>query len=236
MRFKLSVTRACWFCILQALLACVLAGQSAFGAPSMSEALGQFKARHYAQALPLFQNYARSNPQDALARYYCGLCYQYMNQMTLATEEYKWVAAYSKNPQLKAQAENGLAGLSRYSRSYGGSAQAASSTNVASASGGRTFAKGRLKVMEFYTDWCGVCKKFAPVFESVRSNYGGRCDFQQLNAEDPGNEKIVQRYQIGAYPTTIFADSSGAMVNRLAGSCGEDALKSLIDNSLQQVK
>lgn len=236
MRFKWSVTRACWFCILQALLACVLAGQSAFGVPTLDEALSQFKARRYSNALPLFQSYAKSSPQDALPRYYCGLCYQYMNQMTLAAAEYKWVAAYSKNPQLKAQAENGLAGLSRYSRSYGGASLVSSSASVAPASSGRTFAKGRLKVMEFYTDWCGVCKKFAPVFESVRSSYGGRCDFQQLNAEDPSNEKIVQRYQIGAYPTTIFADSSGAMVNRLAGSCGEDGLKSMVDNCLQQVK
>lgn len=239
MRFKLTVYQACWLCILQALLACVLGLSSAYGAPSFNDGVTEFNAKHYSRALALFQNYSKGNPSNVLAHYYTGLCYQYLNQVASASSQYQWVATYSTNPKLKAQAEGGLSELKRYqaSRSY----QVYSDTNTGGGTPGTGraatgFAPGRIKVMEFHTQWCGVCKKFSPVFERVRGSYGSRCDMQSLDAEDSGNQTLVQRYQIGSYPTTVLADSSGKVIHQFSGAVDETGLKSIIDQCIRQVQ
>lgn len=235
---------------LLSILACL--AFEAQAATPYAQAISDFQARKYAQALSGFQNASRSNPSDPLCHYYMALCYQYMNQVGLACKEYQWVASNSRDLKLKAQAQAGLTQLSRYQsqRAQSGSSStgakgAGTNSNLRSGSAGpgaqaqasSSFARGRLKVLEFSTSWCGPCKAFAPIFHHVAgsSKYSSRCEFQSLDAEDPANVSLVQKYGIKGYPTTVFADANGVQVDRLEGGTNESGLSSKLDNALSKL-
>lgn len=201
------------------------------------QALADFQAKKYSSALTGFQKVASSNRADVLSHYYMALCYQNTNQMGLAAREYQWVATYSKDPALKTKAGAGAAQLSRYQTSRADNRILQTQTTSATPAAGSKsqYSRGRLKVMEFYTSWCKVCKMFEPNFQAAQSQYGNRCDFQKLDAEDPSNRSLVEKYGISGYPTTVFTDSSGKMINVYAGATSADGLGAMIEGCLVQL-
>jgi thiol-disulfide isomerase/thioredoxin len=210
---------------------------------SYTQAVADFQSKRYAQALSGFQTASRANPSDPMCHYYMALCYQYLNQVGYSTQEYQWVAANSRDPRLKAQAQSGLAGLQRYQSARMVQLSSATAAALPAASGGpntpppNPFTRGRIKVIEFNTKWCGVCKKYDPVFDQVRSDskFSSRCEFNCLDAEEPGNADLVQKYAINSYPTTVFADASGKMINRFRGFASAEGLGSMINLALSKV-
>jgi len=61
-------------------------------------------------------------PPSDITHYYAGLCYQGQGQLQSASSEFQWVASYSKNPRLQANATAALNSVSRYAsrRTYTG--------------------------------------------------------------------------------------------------------------------
>jgi tetratricopeptide (TPR) repeat protein len=57
-----------------------------------------YNTRNYRLALTKFQQAAQVAPTDAASHYYMGLCYQGMNQYTLAQQQFQWVAVYGHFP------------------------------------------------------------------------------------------------------------------------------------------
>lgn len=209
------------FIVVTAALWCYSISLSmAVASPGFDEAVKLFNARQYSPALAKFTELARANPNDGLCHYYMGLCYQSTNQMTQAKSQYEWVAAATKDAGLKAKCQQALSQLQRYQsqRITGSSVIASSSSSGPGAQAGRSTTKvsGRLKVIEFYTDWCGQCKKLTPAWEKISSDFRGKADFQTLNAETDGQEE-AKKFAVTGYPTIIFTDSSGKELKRVIG-------------------
>ncbi len=118
--------------------------------PAFDQAVQQYKARRYSTALSGFQTALKSNPSDAMTHYYMALCYQGVNQMAQARQEYEWVTRSSGNAQIRSFAYAGLAQLGKYSTTFGSSP--ISPRGQSSAPAGPKIS-GRLKVLEFYADW-----------------------------------------------------------------------------------
>ncbi len=199
---------------------------AAIAAPAgFVEGVQAYNGRNYRLAVSNFQKAAQASPRDCSVHYYLGLSYQGMNQYTLAKQEYQWVASAGDVPALRSRAASALANLSRYSTTRTGSTTASS--------GGRTIGRtsGRFQVLDFYTDWCGPCKRFAPIFEATSRSMKD-VEFKRLNAEDGANAALVQKYKIDAYPTVIYADGGGNEVGRTNGFGSEEEFSSHI-RSLQ---
>lgn len=208
--------------------------------PVYQQALSDFQSHRYSAALSGFQKVAGNNRSDILSHYYMALCYQSTNQHALASREYQWVATYSKDPALKAKAQAGATQLSKVSSGSSGSASSNSSSGPFL---GMTpegiplrkkseYANGRLKVTEFYTQWCPICKKYDPNFKQAQSTYAGKCDFKQLDAEDPSNRDLVEKYHVKSFPTTVMADAAGKPVNIYVGATSANGLGAMIDQAM----
>ena len=213
-----------------------------------AQAMADYQNKRYLQALREFQVACQNSPNDASCHYYLGLCYQSTNQLAPAVTQFQWVILYGRDPNLKTEARLGLEQIDRL-REAGNLANTAlnsakSSPTPQAVSASATvksdepkFVHGRMKVIEFKTKWCHVCKSFDPVFEETRRNskYTANCDFKRLDAEEEANFELVQKYSITRFPTIICADSSGKQIFRFSGGTDAAGLARMLDRSLARI-
>lgn len=80
--------------------------------------------------------------------------------------------------------------------------------------------ENKLVFIDFYTDWCGPCKKMArDVFpqKEVGDFMNAKFVNLKLNAEKEGRE-LATRYRVSAYPTFVVVDATGKVVTELKGA------------------
>ena len=58
----------------------------------------------------------------------------------------------------------------------------------------------------FYVDWCGYCKRFAPLMPELKKKYKKDLNMVMVNCEDTNNAEIVQKYDIKGYPSIFIVD------------------------------
>jgi thioredoxin 2 len=81
--------------------------------------------------------------------------------------------------------------------------------------------------VDFWATWCGPCRFFAPIFESVAEKRFGRAVFAKLNTED--SPEASQKYRITAIPTLVVFEN-GVEVRRQQGALPEPAFEGLVDS------
>ncbi len=209
-----------------ALFAFLLPGRAA--APSFQSAVADYNAGKYAIALNEFKQFEASYPKNGMSHYYLALCYQSLGDRTNARREFNLTDQYG-DAKLKGYSQKALAFLGGSS----GSESAGSGSTTSGAGGSPTFTPAQLvaagrangsvttapvsEVMEFYTDWCHVCKEFAPVWSAGQRKVSG-VSFHQYNAEDQSNASLVQKYNVSKYPTLVYLDRSGNVLKNMAGT------------------
>ena len=70
-------------------------------------------------------------------------------------------------------------------------------------------------IVDFWADWCGPCKNFAPVFTQVASEMATHATFVKLDTE--AQQYTASRYQIRSIPTLIVFHH-GREIARLSGA------------------
>ena len=81
-------------------------------------------------------------------------------------------------------------------------------------------------IVDFWAPWCGPCKMFGPIFESVAKDFKNIIFFK-INVDK--NEEICKKYGVMSIPTTIiFKD--GKEIKKNVGFMDEDTLKDFIEN------
>lgn len=83
-------------------------------------------------------------------------------------------------------------------------------------------------VVDFYADWCGPCKRLAPIFADLSQEMEG-VDFFKINVED--ESELAGKYSVQSIPTLIiFKD--GEVVDRIMGLMPKDKLKETLSSHL----
>jgi thioredoxin len=70
-------------------------------------------------------------------------------------------------------------------------------------------------ILDFFTTWCGPCKKISPVFSALSKEYKGKIVFLKVDAEKA--DDISDRYDINEFPTFVFLED-GEEVDRICTS------------------
>jgi thioredoxin len=79
-------------------------------------------------------------------------------------------------------------------------------------------------VVDFWADWCGPCRAFAPVFEASASQKP-TVTHLKVNVDESPN--LSGQYEIRSIPTTMFL-RDGIVVGRIAGALTASRLADLI--------
>jgi len=93
----------------------------------------------------------------------------------------------------------------------------------------KDFIASGVVVVDFYADWCGPCKMFAPVFEEAVAEYAGRASFAKVNVDE--NKDIAAENKIMGIPTLIFF-KDGEIAHRISGVLDKGTFYSKIDSLL----
>ncbi|MFD1718292.1 thioredoxin [Georgenia deserti] len=85
-----------------------------------------------------------------------------------------------------------------------------------------------ITLVDFWADWCGPCKRFAPIYEKA-SEENPEITFAKVDTE--AEQDLAAQLQITAIPT-LMAFRDGIMVFNQAGALPAKSL----DQLLEQVK
>jgi thiol-disulfide isomerase/thioredoxin len=204
--------------LVLATLASLLIGSAtaANSAPSFQQAVADYNAGKYSQALGEFKQFVAAYPTNAQSHYYIALCYQSMGNRAEARQEFTLTDRYGDG-SLKGYAQSALKVLGAPGTSSARSVASAPVQPVrVGANSAPTQTASTSQVLEFYTDWCHVCKEFEPKWSAAQGKVSG-VQFQRYNAEDSSNASLVQKYSVHAYPTLVYLDRSGNVLKNMAG-------------------
>lgn len=95
--------------------------------------------------------------------------------------------------------------------------------------GGGVKVASRPQVLDFYADWCGPCKQMQPVMEEARRKWGDKVEFVTVNADDPANRPLMEKYNVKSIPNLCFLDARGNLVEQIVGFEGADPIYSALE-------
>tara|TARA_Y100001968_G_C19446028_1_gene765386 strand:+ start:759 stop:1328 length:570 start_codon:yes stop_codon:yes gene_type:complete len=91
-------------------------------------------------------------------------------------------------------------------------------------------------VLEFYADWCEVCREMAPIMTSVKDHMDNKVDLVLLNVDNPIWQDIVEKYQVNGIPQLNFFDKDSNFVGKSIGMKKEEELLSMFNLLLNENK
>lgn len=94
---------------------------------------------------------------------------------------------------------------------------------------------GRPTILEFYADWCEVCREMAPAMLEVEQRHSADLDVVLVNIDNPRWLDLTDRYDVTGIPQLNLFSPDGTMRGRSLGGRSETELDSiahaLIDGS-----
>jgi thioredoxin 1 len=80
-------------------------------------------------------------------------------------------------------------------------------------------------VMDFWAEWCGPCRRIAPIMEDLSREFAGKVTFAKCNTDD--NRRLATQFNISAIPA-IMLFSHGQLIDRIIGAYPKEAIREKI--------
>lgn len=91
---------------------------------------------------------------------------------------------------------------------------------------------GKPLMIDFYTDWCGWCKKMDALMEQAPDEMA-KFAYYRVDAEK--DRALAQKFKVTGYPTVVFVKPDGSEFHRWRGAYRTvDALKSAMAEVLEK--
>lgn len=88
-------------------------------------------------------------------------------------------------------------------------------------------------IIDFYADWCGPCRKVAPVLEELAKEYAGKIVIYKIDTEK--DKELAQQFGIQSLPSLLFVPMNGKP-QMAVGAIPKEDLKKAIDEFLLGVE
>lgn len=102
-------------------------------------------------------------------------------------------------------------------------------TEITDKNYGELLAQGKPMVIDFSAEWCGPCRKMAPIVEDLAEKYEGQVIVGSCDVDE--NEDLTGQFGIRNIPAIVFI-KDGKQVDKTVGAVPagqvEDKLKALL--------
>ena len=94
-----------------------------------------------------------------------------------------------------------------------------------------SLAAGRMVLVYFSADWCGVCQEQKPIIDTLANEYAGSVSFILVNEKD--NPEALREYGVKRFPTMFLISGlnpDGSFISReFVGLSTEETLRQILD-------
>ena len=90
--------------------------------------------------------------------------------------------------------------------------------------------KGKLPaIIDFYADWCGPCRRVAPLMEKFAQEYDGKLLVYKINVDQ--EKGLASAFQVRSIPMVLFIPMEG-MPYKQVGAMQEQGYRDVIEQQL----
>ena len=86
-------------------------------------------------------------------------------------------------------------------------------------------------VIDFYADWCGPCRRVAPIMEELARLYEGRVLFYKVNVDQ--ERGLASTFQVQSIPMVLFIPTEGQPSKQVGAVTKEDYVRIIEDRLLK---
>ncbi|WP_144906367.1 thioredoxin [Halobellus captivus] len=86
-----------------------------------------------------------------------------------------------------------------------------------------------VRILDFYADWCGPCKKQDPILEELEAEYGDVA-FEKIDVDE--EQDVANQYQVRSLPTIVI-ERDGEIVDRFVGFTQREDIEAALDGAAQ---
>ena len=83
--------------------------------------------------------------------------------------------------------------------------------------------------LEFYAEWCEVCKEMAPKVSALKEEYENEINFVFLNVDNQKWENYIRKFDVNGIPHVSLFDNKGNLISTFVGKQEEITIRNAID-------
>ncbi len=92
------------------------------------------------------------------------------------------------------------------------------------------FKNNKPTFLEFYAEWCEVCKEMAPQVSAIKDNYEKDINFVFLNVDNQKWGNYIQKFAVNGIPQVNLFDKNANLLSTFIGKQDELKIRESINN------
>ena len=97
------------------------------------------------------------------------------------------------------------------------------------------FTNNKPTFLEFYAEWCEVCKEMAPKISVLKKEYEKEINFVFLNVDNQKWDNYIRKYNVNGIPQVNLFDRKGNVISTFIGKQEEIKIRDSIDKLKREV-
>ena len=98
------------------------------------------------------------------------------------------------------------------------------------------FTNNKPTFLEFYAEWCEVCKEMAPQVSAFKDEYEKDINFVFLNVDNQKWGNYIQKFAVNGIPQVNLFDKKGNLISTFIGKQDEIKIRKSINNLEKEEK
>ena len=98
------------------------------------------------------------------------------------------------------------------------------------------FKNNKPTFLEFYAEWCEVCKEMAPKVSALKEEYEKDLNFVFLNVDNQKWENYIRKFDVNGIPQVNIFDGKGNLKSTFIGKQDEFTIRESIANLEREVE
>ena len=97
------------------------------------------------------------------------------------------------------------------------------------------FKNNKPTFLEFYAEWCEVCKEMAPKISVLKEEYERDINFVFLNVDNQKWDNYIRKFEVNGIPQVNLFDRNGNLISTFIGKQEEMTIRNSIDQLEREV-